>query len=250
MSVKQVLENNIFPNALQQATATAFPGTRFSAAMLEIEYCWNAVYTPADLSCWLSAKEREQLTGYTLAKRKSEWLAGRISAKLATASLNHNTATTDFTQVEIGNLPGGRPYVNLHGLPCLHEKLDISISHSGTMAAALAADRYCGIDVQFCNDTLIRVQDRFCSQPEEKILLNYFGESAWKRPLSSLWTAKEALRKAFSHQVVPGFLQLNLIRIDPDDMKKCFLFYFSYKGQTFRVVCSNSDAFGIALCLL
>lgn len=249
MSVKQVLENNIFPDALQQTAATAFPGTHFSVVMLEIENCWNSVYILANLSLWFSAREREQLADYTLAKRKREWLAGRISAKLATASLNHNTAATDYTQVEISNFPGGRPYANLHGQPCLHEKLDISISHSGTLAAALAADRYCGIDVQFLNDSLIRVQDRFCSKPEEQILLDFFGDSPWKMPLNLLWTAKEALRKAFSYQIVPGFLQLNLRQIESDDMK-CFVSYFSYEDQIIKVACSSSDDSGIALCLL
>ena len=249
MSVKQVLENNIFPNVLQQVAATVFPETHFSAVMLKIETCWNSVYNLNNLSLWFSVREREQLTGYKLAKRRSEWLAGRIAVKLATASLNHDTATTDYTQIEIDNRPGGRPFVKLHGQPYLYAKLDISISHSGAMAAALAADRYCGIDIQILNNTLIRVQDRFCSKPEEKLLLDFFGESFRKMPLNFLWTAKEALRKAFSYQVIPGFLQLKLRQIESDDMQ-CFIFCFSYEDQIIKVACSSSDDFGIALCLL
>ncbi|MEE4242160.1 MAG: 4'-phosphopantetheinyl transferase superfamily protein [Desulfopila sp.] len=250
MSIKQVLESNIFPDTLQQVSVTVFPGIRFAAILLKIETCCHSAYHDEGLSLWLSPRERKQFAAYTFAKRKSEWLAGRISAKLAAASVTDTEEKLDYSTLEIANQPGGRPYIHFLHVPPYHsEKLDISISHSSTLAAALAADHYCGIDVQVCRKTLLRVRERFCLKSEALILESFFPDSPEESSLNILWSAKEALRKALSYQGVPEFLQIILKRIESDTME-CFSLHFSCQGRSIRVACGRHNDFALALCML
>jgi len=172
------------------------------------------------LSGSLSRTEQELLNKFTLAKRRREWLGGRLAAKYAVDRLRESVRSRQYalpwTDYSILGDENGRPHIltdNKTGTPMP----DISISHSGSFAAALAVHKgFGGIDLQEITPKIMRVQDRFCTPGEERIL----WESIPGAPaniaslLTKLWSAKEALRKVARMQTLPGFLEMKLVEIN------------------------------------
>ncbi len=149
--------------------------------------------------------------GFKSAKRRAEWLAGRIAAKAAVLALRPDIAAEYGWQVQICADTAGRPFCQLPGRAS-GEMPDISITHSGSIAAALAFSRLCGIDFQKINPTVARVKNRFATATEQQILLDHSCGLSEMALLTLLWSAKEAARKAFPRQPLPGFMQLQLQR--------------------------------------
>ena len=175
----------------------------------------------------LAREELERLSTFTLAKRKKEWLGGRFAAKYAAAGL--------LEQIESENIihwpnfiifadENGRPFLSTNKeKTTLVPMPDISISHSGSIAAAMAIQKgYCGIDIQQVTPKVLKVSDRFCTHDEKQILEDFFPVESEKQPahLTKLWAAKEALRKASSLSSLPGFLELELIEIPATPSQK------------------------------
>ena len=174
----------------------------------------------------LSREELERLNTFTLAKRKREWLGGRFAAKYATKQLLQQIGSQKnvlpWSSHTIIADENGRPF-----LSATQEKTtqhcDISISHSGPMAAAMATHKgYCGIDIQKVTPKVIKVRDRFCTLGEKTILEDFFPLEPEQQaaPLTKLWAAKEALRKVSRLRLLPGFLELELIEIKADPLHK------------------------------
>ena len=163
---------------------------------------------PDAASHYLSADELDRWTGLSQEKRRAEWLGGRMAAKWAAAALLNETAA-DWRNVVIRTEEDGRPYVvtETHPVaPC------ISISHSGHLAAALAANLPCGLDIQQPGAEIHTVRKRFAS-PEEEDTLNaslppVFTET---ERLTILWAAKEAIRKMVRASPLLGFLEIRLL---------------------------------------
>ena len=164
---------------------------------------------------YLASQEREYWHKLTSKKRKREWLGGRFAAKYVAAEILIRAGhEVEWSRLSVCYDTTGRPFLAADdinsGLP------DISISHSGDMAAAMAVGRgLCGIDIQKITDRVIKVRHRFCSKREEQVLNSFFSNSS-ERPethLTKLWAAKEALRKVEKNSIVPGFLELELKRI-------------------------------------
>ena len=171
------------------------------------------------ITCSLSSEELNLLGKFTSDKRKREWLGGRFAAKYATAQLLEQVASPKNVMHWSSNIiiadENGRPFLSANKenatQPC-----DISISHSESMAAAMAVHKgYCGIDIQKVTPRVIKVSDRFCTEDETQILQEFFPIDPEKQagPLTKLWAAKEALRKASCMNSLPGFLELKLIEI-------------------------------------
>lgn len=168
--------------------------------------------TPEVASQYLSPDELAQWRGFRLEKRQAEWLGGRLAAKWATAGLL-GEIPGEWQKLAIRNEADGRPYVaaETHAVAPF-----ISISHSGPMAAALAADLPCGLDIQESGDRILRVRQRFAA-PEEEDLLNVslppsFSET---QRLTMLWAAKEAVRKAVQITPLLGLQEIRL-QAEPD----------------------------------
>jgi len=168
------------------------------------------------LARYLSGPEQVYLEKLTLEKRKREWLGGRFAAKHAAAGLLDQLGNYGpYSGLSIVPDENGRPFLAAaqknQTLP------DISISHSGDLAAAMAVSKgLCGIDIQEVTDRVVKVRNRFCSSGEEHILQSFFktphaGQSS---ALTKLWAAKEALRKAADMISLPGFLELELTGIN------------------------------------
>jgi phosphopantetheinyl transferase (holo-ACP synthase) len=170
----------------------------------------------------LSGKEMALLSTFTSAKRKREWLGGRFAAKYATARLLEQIESLDNDMDWSGHViladENGRPYLSAN-TENPAQSCDISISHSESMAAAMAVNKgYCGIDIQKITPKVIKLMGRFCSPEEKEILQDFFpfGPDEQAAPLTKLWAAKESLRKVSAMASLPGFLELKLIEIITD----------------------------------
>ena len=159
---------------------------------------------------YLSPGEGKYLKKITSAKRRKEWLAGRFAARYYAVRAIRNQKDLNWFDLAIIADKNGRPFVaadtNNGKLP------DISISHSGDFAAVMAVARgLCGIDLQKVSRRVIKVQERFCIPDEERILKHFFASSHDRALLlTTLWAAKEALRKVANSRTIPGFLELEL----------------------------------------
>lgn len=167
---------------------------------------------------YLDPLEQQQLATFTFAKRRLEWLGGRIAAKRA--AMTYTAATPGplprFTDWRIDSAASGRPYLTD---PCgtVAELPAISISHSHGLAGALAAHgASCGLDLQRVTAKVTAIRERFASSAEWAMIhaapvLQGVDESAL---LTLLWSAKEALRKAIACHPLLGFSEITLTRVE------------------------------------
>jgi len=158
----------------------------------------------------LSVNEAHTWQQYKLAKRRDEYLAGRLAAKIAICELRsrHALIPLDFTAIDIKNFTDGRPFCRLQ--TDLTAAPEISISHSGVYAAALASSHPCGIDIQEKQNKLSTLQSRFAHMSEIADLRLRHPRMADIDMLNILWAAKEAIRKLLSRRQLPGFLEMRL----------------------------------------
>ena len=251
-----------FPATLTRACNEAFAGHNWRAILLPLispeEYgSWRD--SAPDQQALLSPAEELRLAAFPLAKRRNEWLTGRICAKLALAGfLQHShggtPATVPLSRIEIHNQPSGRPYFDSadFALPMV---TDVSISHSQSYAIALVASGPCGIDIQGSNETLNRIIEKFCMPTELALLRHSLPERPKLHALTLLWAAKEATRKAFSSTRLAGFLELELASVLRQQESSCVFSLLLAQGQQekptleFRVVVDLFGDYAIAACL-
>lgn len=173
-----------------------------------VELAGLASCTSEMASEYLRADELERWAGFSQEKRHNEWLGGRVAAKWAAAKLLGETAV-DWQGLAIRNEGDGRPSVaaEAHAVAPF-----ISISHSGPLAAALAANLPCGLDIQQPGANILRVKKRFALREEEDILASSLPEAFTEtQRLTMLWAAKEAVRKAVRTSPLLGLLEICLL---------------------------------------
>jgi len=214
-----------------------------------LEEKMNRLGTEKTAASCLSGEELLRLSRFTSPKRKREWLGGRIAAKLAAARLLEQVESEDNSVDWYGHIimvdKNGRPFLSVNNWNPA-SSVDISISHSGSVAAALAVDNgYCGVDIQKVSEQAIKVSERFCTHKEKKILQAFFPVGADNQaiPLTKLWAAKEALRKASLLDSLPGFLELELIEITEEPVYKKtdlrrFVFKWKKPAGSIHEICS------------
>ncbi len=256
------LPKDLFPLYLKQAVAT-LPGEPVFAATLlkqppviDFSACFPADYAP--VTALLHPNELSKIRHYRLAKRRSEFLTGRICAKMALESLwaaENRCLPPLLSEIDISHDPSGRPIVSSHGLEgCLQP--EISISHGGEYAAALAAELPCGIDIQPQKDTLLRVREKYCSLNELELLAMLLPGTSVLTRLSLLWTAKEAAKKALSSLQMPGFLELELTQ-QAKSSHHCHSLNLAVRirnnrrmPDTITVLATTFENYGVAVCIL
>ncbi len=240
---------SILPQKFVDTVSNIFPRLFFAATMIEIAAVQQLPERKL-LRKWLNENELSQCQSFKLTRRRNEWLAGRVCAKLCTVAIGRSSGKLLFpNEISIANRTDGRPYCILADWKNHPELPDISITHSGKFAAALAADSLCGIDIQRCREALVRVQDRYCSRSEERLLRGELSSSSRISSLNLLWTAKEAVRKTLSYDNLPGFLQLNLCGIRHQG-EGCSIFQFTYQQREIAAICTHFKEYGIAVCFL
>ena len=209
-----------FPESLAAYINRNFPRTHLYVAMLDIDHLRACIDDGDEKGLtqeWLHQKEQEKLQALHYEKRHFEWLGGRICAKQVSLQYLHNNpsapATLRAPQFRIMTAASGRPFMDNNTLPEGLHIPDISISHSKRYALAVAASTPCGIDIQVTSDALGRVQDRFCSDEEERLLSRELKKIQLPDHLTLLWAAKEAIKKGAELARMPGFLDLELTHI-------------------------------------
>jgi phosphopantetheinyl transferase len=201
----------------------------------------------------LTPFELERFALFTFPKRKREWLGGRIAAKqaaMAVASLGEGEAASPWQGMEVAAAPDGRPFIR--AVDDIGQTLpDISISHSGNLAGAMAAgEGRCGIDIQKVTPTVIKVSERFAGAAEMTILDTLTGDLSMTARLTLLWAAKEALRKAIGTKRLPGFLGIMLAGTRADNhtpVGDYFVFDFTLTAGI--ATQSAEDAVSVAVLL-
>ena len=251
-------QTNLFPAALQQAAANLLQRP-FAAVLLRQP---AAATLPDNVSAalllettLLHAGEISRCHGYQMAKRRGEFLAGRISAKLALIAYAAETGMNlpAPASLEIANDENGRPFIR--STPETPEVPQISITHGGAYAAALAALGPCGIDLQPHKENLLRVREKYCTAAEERRLCRFLPKMAEVQRLALLWTAKEAAKKALSCRHMPGFLQLELLSAKRTDDGNILTLAVAVKipepwPVTVDIAVTTYDDHGFAVCLL
>jgi len=209
-----------------------FPDAALSLAILPLSDL--KPLQPAIQNTWLGDNELTQLKKFSLEKRSREWLGGRICAKQSAnifcLDTERPTTCPKHSHYLVESEESGRPFFS----PAKSLDLnlpELSISHSKAYAAAMSSVRYCGIDIQYCAKTLGRVQEKFCTSLEEHILQNIHPELSSLTRLTQLWSAKEAAKKMLSPGGIPGFHELELIKVTKCNNSNNLLF-FSRPGST------------------
>lgn len=206
----------------------------------------------------LHPKEREVLNGYKFAKRREEFLTGRICAKLAILNyfkcLNRKQVDIEPQHIQILAEDSGRPIISPQS-KLQHPSPEISISHSRGYAIATASITHCGIDIQYSSNTLLRVKEKYCTPIEDQILRQSLPSQREITRMTILWAAKEAVQKSCSHKKMPGFLELELIDIKSKS-SVCATYYMHLQGKqdcsfsnTYNVITTLFKDYAIALCI-
>lgn len=181
---------------------------------------------------YLDRSEVEQVAAFGFAKRRLEWLGGRIAAKHAAHAIlaKGSGPPPCFPELLVANDPAGRPHLRdqrgnraelaASGRGTAVTLPAISISHSHGYAGALAVtgSHSCGLDLQRVTPQVLRVRDRFATQ-EEVALLHAAPSLAGQEEallLTLLWSAKESLRKAIACAPLLGFTEMTLTRLEVD----------------------------------
>ena len=169
------------------ASAVAF--VSFSAADGEHTSC-----APS----WLAPAEAVYARGLAVPRRRAAWLAGRLAAKTAIATLAPRATPPERTEI----LPaaGGEPVVrgafSESGSP-----IDVSIAHSHGLAAAVAFERRrtgaMGIDIEGRGQSIDDALVDFAFSIEEAAAIGTPADEEGRQLcLLRFWTAKEAVLKA------------------------------------------------------
>ena len=127
----------------------------------------------------LSGSEATQLSAIR-GKKRLEWLA----ARQVVHTLSGSEQRIPFLKDE-------------HGKPHLADtRLEVSVSHSGNLAAAILAPVTVGIDIQFPVEKITRIASRFLRPVE----LDCISEKDRIMHLHVFWGAKESLYKAWGRR--------------------------------------------------
>lgn len=153
------------------------------------------------LSDQLGDSEHEHLSRLTHAKRRAEWLAGRIAAKGALRILLE-PEPPPARSILIDTAQDKAPRVTLEGATD-GNSLHVSIAHSNEWAVALATQQPgFGIDVEQISDRIEGILETFTTAEELERARRWSGKDTLSA-LTALWTVKEAARKAVGPQTCP-----------------------------------------------
>ena len=140
---------------------------------------------------WLTPEELAVWSAWTLEKRKSEWLAGRLAAK----KLLWDELDIAPLSWSVGR-DGAAPSITGASLPGVH----LSLSHSGGFGAATVSDAHtegsAGIDIQRIRPVHPGLCARVFTPGERAQITREFGSEDSADGLLLFWSLKEAAIKA------------------------------------------------------
>ena len=148
---------------------------------------------------YLSFEENKRYYSFKHAKKRLEWLAGRLAAKAAVCRYFNNQAL-EQSAVSIYNLPNGCPQIKLNIIDAEVAVPNVSISHSKDIAIALVVqDSAIGVDVQEINPSISEIAEAFLTDKE--LVLFKTADLTQSETLTVIWAVKEASRKAIGVDV-------------------------------------------------
>ncbi|NQU18521.1 4'-phosphopantetheinyl transferase superfamily protein [bacterium] len=152
------------------------------------------------LSEQLAEEENKQYYKLKHAKRRLEWLAGRIVSKAAVRIYLDKGGLLP-SDIIIRSLPSNSPYIIIDQEGVSTSLPYISISHSNDIAVAVAAQtKGIGIDAEKINDSILEIADEFSAEDELKLIIARTGFMK-VAALTSIWAMKEASLKAAGPEV-------------------------------------------------
>ncbi len=151
------------------------------------------------LGLWLAPSERATLARLSVAKRRREWLAGRVAAKELVRRRHRISGEGALRRIEIvvqrEGPHKGKPSYRIDELP---GPFDLSISHSGDRAVAALAStphEYIGIDIEQIEARGESFEALALSSAERALVARLDGEDR-SVAVTQRWVLKEALSKA------------------------------------------------------
>lgn len=162
--------------------------------VVELHSLAELINDNVELETILAPSELKHFLEFKILKRKTEWLGGRIAAKIAFSRL---CPSAQLNSIIIQNKPNGAPVINQ---PQRHRGTEIndwqylSISHSGNYAIAVISKYPVGIDIE---EIVPRdpVLYSIAFTKYETELINFFDREQKDEYVTRLWTCKEALLK-------------------------------------------------------
>ncbi|MDX1582189.1 MAG: hypothetical protein R3338_01190 [Thermoanaerobaculia bacterium] len=133
---------------------------------------------------WMTAEELAEAEKIRNDRRRAEWMLGRVAAKRLAIDRGFCAEPQECSVPSRGI----RPTLVLHGRP---SELNLSLSHSGEIAAAIISERLVGIDVQKRRTIPARSTKFFLRDDESDLAIDPDDVI-----LLDLWSAKEAALKA------------------------------------------------------
>ncbi len=146
----------------------------------------------------LSTSELEIYAGYTVPKRRRDWLLGRWTAKRVLHHVVRARLGIDIplSELSIRRADTGVPQPDLPPMPAIGP-MSLSISHSGGQAAAAittAPGAVVGIDLEPVVPRHPRLPEDYFTDAEQQFVRKALGPLC-DRAVTSVWCAKEAVLK-------------------------------------------------------
>jgi 4'-phosphopantetheinyl transferase len=148
---------------------------------------------PSGLS-WLTPREAERVAQLRYAKRRSDFLLRRVTAKHALAAvLGLPADPSGLARVEVGNAPSGAPYALVDGAPA---GLQVSISDRAGRAVCVVGVGAFGCDLELVEPRSDRFARDFLTEAEREFLAARPHGDPRDAAANLVWSAKESALKA------------------------------------------------------
>jgi phosphopantetheinyl transferase len=158
----------------------------------------------------LSTTEQALFATFRLAKRRQEWLGGRLAGKHALLRVLDLPSDTALSSISIQASASGRPKAAAKRGSNFDDAVDglsLSLTHSDRYAVALVTRTgQCGVDLQKIEQKIVGLKERFVNSSEDRALQRDLPNRPLATRLTLLWSAKEAVKKCFLHDQ-PSFLR-------------------------------------------
>ena len=146
----------------------------------------------ARLRRMFSPRELLQVKKLRFAKRRHEWMAGRVAAKAA--AILHAGCGKECSALDSITL-----LADAHGRPEPDSSWPRgagrpSISHSHDHAVSMVTEGACGIDLQWIEERILGLAERIINEREQQVLDLVTGQPP-ETGLTMLWSVKEAVKK-------------------------------------------------------
>ena len=214
--------------------------------LFNLQECLN------NLEEFFSSDEIETLQGFTVPKRKLEWLNSRLIIKSLVADTILPKISLPLSAIEVQKMHTGVPFVVLNGTDRFGW-LSLSHSQEGVFAAFSQNQEYrFGVDTEFLEERSPELISDFFTETESRWVDRFQGQE--RIYLANLiWSAKEAFLKAIEKGLQ---LDTRCVEITPCDLSPTVFDWnaleFKINGQSlknWRLLYRQEGSYVLTLCL-